>query len=73
MSHSEHKLNEANAEVQRLAESYASENSTLKAKLARYESTTSALQQTVAAKDKELAQLRTNCDQLMDRLTKAGV
>jgi chromosome segregation ATPase len=71
--HSEHKLAEANAEVQRLNESYANENSTLKAKLARYESTSSALQQTAAMKDKELSQLRAHSDQLMERLSRAGV
>jgi SMC interacting uncharacterized protein involved in chromosome segregation len=73
VTHSEHKLSEANIEVQRLSESYANENATLKAKLARYESTTSALQQTTFAKDKEIAQLRANCEQLMDRLSKAGI
>lgn len=69
VKHSEHKLSEANSEVQRLADSYANENATLKAKLARFESTTLALQQTGTAKDKEIAQLRANCDQLMGRLS----
>jgi len=73
VTHSEHKLNEANVEVQRLNESYANENATLKAKLARFESTTGALQQTAASKDKEIAHLRANCEQLMDRLSKAGM
>lgn len=73
VTHSEHKLSEANAEVQRLNDSYTNEHSTLKAKLARYESTTSALQQSAAAKDKEVAQMRANCEQLMERLSKAGV
>lgn len=73
VTHSEHKLNEANIEVQRLTESYANENATLKAKLARFESTTGALQQTVSSKDKEIAQLRSNVEQMMDRLAKAGM
>lgn len=73
VKHTEHKLNEANLEVQRLNESYQNENSLLKAKIAKYESSTSALQQALVAKDKEVAQLRANCENLMSQLRESGV
>lgn len=73
VEHTQHKLSESNTEVQRLSDGAATENATLKAKLARFESTSVALQQTCVAKDKEIAQLRENCDQLMEKLAKVGI